>query len=129
MANAVQPKFKEAILQAFLASVDVKAILIDTADYTYSSAHDFLDDVAAGAREEISAALGSKTFTDGVFDCVDGSFPSTTGDPCEAVYVFVDTGNAATSNLICYYDTASGLPVTLGGNVTVSWHASGLFAL
>jgi hypothetical protein len=41
----------------------------------------------------------------------------------------VDTGNAATSRLIAYIDTASGLPVTLGGDVTVRWHASGIFAL
>lgn len=131
MANQLYPSFKEALLSGAvnLTSVDVKAVLIDTADYTFNTAHDFLDDVAAASREETSGNLASKTVTGGVFDAADVTFSATSGDGCEAVILYVDTGNAATSRLIAYIDTASGLPVTLGGDVTVRWHASGIFAL
>lgn len=45
--------------------------------------------------------------------------------------LFVDTGNAATDALICYIDSASsGLPVTPnGGDIVISWSASGIFTL
>jgi hypothetical protein len=73
MANAIYPKFKEALLQGDIAldTANVKAVLVDLADYTYSAAHDFLDDVAAGGRVATSGNLASKTFTDGVFDSAD----------------------------------------------------------
>jgi hypothetical protein len=43
----------------------------------------------------------------------------------------VDTGTAATSPLVAYIDTGvTGLPVTPnGGNITVTWNASGIFQL
>ena len=45
----------------------------------------------------------------------------------EAIVFYVNTGNTATSNLICYVDTISGSPINLapnGGNVTVSFSGS-----
>ena len=45
-----------------------------------------------------------------------------TGDPSEALLIYKDTGTEATSPLIAYIDTATGLPVTPnGGNITVTW--------
>ena len=131
MANALYDTFKQSLLEGAnnLTSVNIKAILVDTADYTFSAAHDFLDDVAAAAREETSANLSGKTTTNGVFDATDVTFTATSGDPCEAVILYIDTGVAATSRLICYIDTAGGLPVTLGGDVVVRWNASGIFSL
>ena len=51
MASAVYPKAKELFMGGNLDLVNdtIKAILVDTADYTYNSGHDFLDDVAAVA--------------------------------------------------------------------------------
>jgi hypothetical protein len=45
--------------------------------------------------------------------------------------IYKDTGTASTSPLIGYFDVvASGLPVTPnGGNITVTFNASGIFAL
>lgn len=133
MANALYPKFKQALLEGDIAldTSDVKCMLVDLADYTYSAAHDFLDDVPVAAREEISAALGSKTFTDGVFDSANPVFTGATGDPCEALILFIDTGSAATSRLIAFYDTGvTGLPVLPnGGDINVTVNASGWFAL
>ena len=135
MASAVYPKAKEQLLQAGinLSSADVKTVLVDTADYTYSASHEFLSDVPSGARVATSGNLGSKTFTSGVFDAADATFTAATGDQSEALIIYVDTGNASTSRLVAYIDTASsGLPVTPnGGDITVSWDngANKIFAL
>jgi hypothetical protein len=136
MANNLYPKWKEALLQGSANSAltgTVKFMIIDAADYTYSAAHDFLDDVPAAARVATSAAVSSKTYTDGVFDCADVTFSGVSGDQAEALIGFIDTGTESTSRLVCYLDTAaSGLPVTPnGGNITVTWDsgANKIFAL
>jgi hypothetical protein len=134
MANTLYPKWKEALLQASANSAltgTMKAILVDLADYTYNAAHDFLDDVPSGARVATSAALASKTYTNGVFDVADFGFTAVTGDPSEALIVFIDTGTEGTSRLVAYIDSGvTGLPVTPnGGDINLTVNASGLFAL
>jgi hypothetical protein len=135
MANIVYPKYKEALISGSsnisLSSGDVKAILIDLDEYTYSAAHDFLDDVPAPARVAISGNLGSKTVTDGNFDTADFSFSSVTGAESEALILFIDTGTAGTSRLVAYYDTGvTGLPVTPNGaDIDITVNASGWFTL
>lgn len=133
MANALYPSFKAALLAGSvdLSSVNVKVVLVDLADYTYSSAHDFLDDVAAGGRVATSGNLASKTLTGGVFDSADPVFTGATGDQAEALILYVDTGTAATSRLIAFYDTGvTGLPVTPNsGDINVTVNASGWFSL
>jgi hypothetical protein len=126
MASTWYPKFKEAILTAAsnsnASSGNVKAVLVDSADYSYSATHEFLSDVPSGARVATSGNLANKTFTNGVFDADDFSFSTVTGDPSEAIVFYIDTGSAATSRLMVYVDTASsGLPVTPnGGNINVT---------
>lgn len=123
MADAIYPKFKEAALQGNtdLAGGTVKAMLVDGADYTYGAAHEFLDDIPAAAQEETSPALTTKAFTDGTFNADDVTFTGTAGDDCEAVVLFIDSGTASTSRLICYLDSIAGFPVTLGGDITIEW--------
>lgn len=125
MANAIYPKWKEAVIQGSANSSlagNVKAILVDTTDYTYNAAHDFLDDVPSAAIVATSANLGTKTYTNGTFDTADFTFTAVTGDVSEALIIYIDTGSAATSRLVCYRDTSvTGLPVTPnGGDITVS---------
>ena len=134
MANAVYPKGKKAILDGdvdFLTDT-IKIVLVD-ATYTYSTAHDFLDDIAAGDRVATSAALSSKTTTDGAFDAADVTFTSLTGNTVTSWVLFKDTGTASTSQLIAYFDTVSGggaLSFTPnGGNFTLSFGASGIFTI
>ena len=134
MANAVYPKGKKAILDGdvdFLTDT-IKIVLVD-ATYTYSTAHDFLDDIDAGDRVATSAALSSKTTTDGAFDAADVTFTSLTGNTVTSWVLFKDTGSAATSQLIAYFDTVSGggaLSFTPnGGNFTLSFGASGIFTI
>lgn len=133
MANALYDYGKEQLLQSLdLSAVNVKAVLVDTNDYTVNlSTHQDLADVAAGARVATSANLSSKTYAAGVFDSADVTFSSVTGDQSEAIILYVDSGVEATSTLIAYFDTAaSGLPVTPdGNNITVTVNASGWFTL
>jgi hypothetical protein len=133
MANAIYPLYKQALLDAS-ANVDlndgtVKVALVDTGTYTYSASHDFYNDLSGvvGTPQEIL----NTTVTNGVFDGDNVTFTAVTGDTVEALVIYIDTGDAATSRLVAYIDTSvTGLPVIPnGGDLTISWNASGIFAL
>lgn len=133
MANALYPKWKEALLQNSSNSAltgTVKAALVDTGTYTYNSAHEFLTSLTGvvGTAQTIGA---TKTYTNGVFDGGDVTYTAVTGNTVEALVLYIDTGTAGTSRLVAYIDTGvTGLPVTPnGGDISVTWNASGIFAL
>lgn len=134
MANALYPKWKENLLQFGannnLSAGTVKLALVDTAVRGYVSTDQFYSSMSA-AVVGTPQTLGSKTFTDGVFDAADPSFPSVSGASCEALLLYIDTGNPATSPLVAFIDTGvTGLPVTPnGGIINVAFNASGIFAL
>lgn len=124
MANGLYVKGIESLMKGEIDLVNdtIKCTLVDAADYTVDLAnHDFINDVAAGARVA-TAALASKAVTGGAFDAADVTFPAVTGDPSEALVIWRDTGTESTSQLIMYIDTATGLGVTPnGGDITVTW--------
>lgn len=128
MANALYDNGRESFLRGEISwnADDIKAVLVDTALYTVDlDAHQFLDDIPGGARVATSANLAGKTTTDGVADANDVTFPTVSGATVEAVVLYQDTGVEATSRLIAYIDTATGLPVTPnGGDITVQWAAT-----
>ena len=132
MASAIYPKAKEAFLKGDidLENDTIRAVLIDTGTYTYSAAHSVYSDLSGVVGSE-SGGFDDVTVTNGVFDAGDITFTAVTGNTVEAIVIFQDTGNPATDRLIAYIDTASsGLPATPnGGNITVTWHASGIFSL
>ena len=136
MANKIYPLWKEAVMQGASNSSlagNVKALLIDTADYTYSDSHQFHSDVAGAAIVATSPNLSGKTYTNGVFDSSDYTFSAVTGDQSEALIYFIDTGVSATSRLVFYDDTnISGAPVTPNGgdiNVALDNGSNKIFAL
>lgn len=106
---------------------DIKPVLLDVADYTVDLANDeFLSDIPTAAQVAIGPSMTGKTATAGVFDATSPyAFSAVTGDPCEAVAYFKNTGNPATSPLLSYHDSAvSGLPVTPNGgdiNILFDW--------
>lgn len=133
MANAIYPKYKEAILQSSANSSltgTVKVALVDTGTYTYSATHEFLTSLTGvvGTAQTIGA---TKSYTNGVFDGSDVTFPTVSGATVEALVIYIDTGVAGTSRLVAYLDTGvTGLPVTPnGGDIVVQFNASGIFAL
>lgn len=127
MANALYDLARQKFLNGELdwTDHDIKVALVDVADYTVDLALDeFLDDIPGAAIVSTSPNLTGKTTAAGVADADDATFSAVAGDVSEALVIYRDTGVAATSPLIAYIDTATGLPVTpSGGDVIVQWDA------
>ncbi len=102
---------------------NIKCVLVDTGAYTANFSTDAnLSDIPGGARIATSGNLSGKTNVGGVFDAADVVFSSVSGVQSEAVAIYKDSGSAATSKLIAYIDTATGLPITpTGADITVTW--------
>lgn len=118
-----------------LLSADLKIVMVDTAGYTADfDADEFLSDIPALDRVATSPNLASKTLTidtatspdQVVFDCADFVFPTVSGDPTEALVLYKDTGDPATSPLIAYFDGGSVAVTPNGNNVNCVISASGL---
>lgn len=142
MANAIYPIYKTALLAASAnVSLNVNdatdgpfCSLIDTNDVAYNAAHDFYDDVLAavvGTTQRITnPTVGS--VSQGTFDGDNVTFTAVTGDVSEALIIYRHNGGPNTTwRLVCYLDTnVTGLPVTPnGGDIIVTWSASGIFTL
>lgn len=133
MANQLYPSYKALLLNAGLnlASLTIKAALVDTGVTAFNSAHDNYDDIST-AVVGAPVTLETKTTTGGVFDS--GTNPSFTGlvaaPTIEAIAIYYDSGTPATSTLIAWIDTATGLPVAAGATqADVTWDVTGIFAL
>lgn len=136
MSNILYTKGKEGILNGSISWLtdNIRAVLLDTGAYTVSgTTHQYLSDIPSGARIAISPVLSGRTAAGGIADANDLTFSVVSGATVEALALYSDTGNAATSRLICYIDSASaGLPFTPnGGNVQVQWPSTSnrIFAL
>lgn len=140
MANAIYPKWKAALLQNSADSdldgsgtTGVYAALYDVgAGGAYDAADEFYTDLSAGIVGTPVEIGATKSYTNGVFDGADVTFTSVTGAQCEAIVIYrSNAGASSTHRLIAYIDTSvTGLPVTPnGGNISVAWNASGIFAL
>jgi len=132
MANAIYPKWKEAVIQASANSSlggTVRVALVDAGTYTYSAAHEFLSSLSGVVGT--AQTLGSKTFVNGTFDAADVTYTAVSGASVEALVIYIDTGVAGTSRLVAYLDTGyTNLPVTPnGGNITITWDAAGIFTI
>lgn len=125
MSNSLYGKGRQKFLDADIDwSVDtIKAVLVDTASYTVSIDVDEFYSTISAAVVGTPVTLSSKTSTLGVADAADISFTGLSSAPSiEAIVIYKDTGTAATSPLIAYIDTATGLPVASGATqVDVTW--------
>jgi hypothetical protein len=138
MANAIYPIYKGDLLAAS-ASVSLNVdtatdgpfcALVDTGTYTYSAAHDFFNDLSGlvGTDQRITAP----TVTTGTFDGSDLTYTAVSGATVEALVIYRHNAGANTTwRLVAYIDTGvTGLPVTPnGGNITITWNASGIFTI
>jgi len=135
MASVVYPLAKDAFLKEGIhwTSDTIKVQLVDTGDYTYSAAHQYLSDLTAAGRVGTGTTITGCTCTNGVADGADVTLSSVSGDQSEALVVYQDTGDSSTSQLIAYIDAfASGMPVTPnGGDIEVQWATggTGIFSL
>jgi hypothetical protein len=137
MANAVYPKYKEAILSGSAnsaltgtGSTGLWVALVDTGTYTYSAAHEFYSSLSGivGTDVEVSTV----TLTNGLIDGDNETFTAVSGATVEAlVYYRKNAGANTTWRLVAYVDTGvTGLPVTPnGGDINLNHHASGIIQL
>lgn len=138
MANAIYPEYKEDLLLG-TASRDLDnntatdgpfCALVDTGTYTYAGTHEFYSELSGvvGTDQRIT----TPTCTNGTFDGDNITYTSVTGNSVEALVIYRKNAGANTTwALVCYIDTSvTGLPVTPnGGDITVTWNASGIFSL
>ena len=112
MANTLYDFCRQRFLEAQLnwMTDTIKVLLVDTGAYTPQTAvHQYLADIGISARIAGPVTLTSKTTTGGAADAADVTFTSVTGPSIEAIVIYMDTGTEATSPLIAYIDTATGL--------------------
>jgi len=138
MANALYPLWKQELLKG-TANTDldqtgtngVYAALVDTGTYTYSASHQYYSSLSGigGTPQEIT----TPTQVNGTFDGDNVTFTAVAGTVSyEAIVLYRKNAGANTTwALIAYIDTSvTGLPVTSnGGDITISWNASGIFTL
>lgn len=138
MANSFFTSYLNGILGAHATTVDldantIKMYLHDNGVTALNAATQSFYNTISGGLVGTAYTLANKTNTSaiGVFDnTVDPApaFTAVSGATVEALVFFKDTGTPTTSDLICYFDTATGLVLTPnGGDVNVTFNASGIF--
>lgn len=131
MTNVIYPKAKQSLLQAGINmnSGAIKAAVL-TSSYTYSAAHQYWSSAVAYVLGT-PQAIANKTFVNGLFDGDDVVYSSLGGGTVAAIMIYLDTGTAATSPLICFINASiGGAPlVTDGTDTTTTWSGSGIFQL
>ena len=124
MANVLYDPGREGFLDGSIDwdTGDIRVMLV-LSSYSFSAAHKFVSDLGAVDNGR-SAALGSKTVTNGVADAADTSLVATAATASKALIIFQHTGTDSTARLIAYIDTpTSGLPFTpsAGQTVNITW--------
>ena len=137
MANALYPKWKQELIQATANTAltgTVKVALVQITGggtpYTYSSSHQFYSDLSGVINSD--QTIGSHTYINGTFSGANVTFLSVSGaNVVGALVIYISTGVAGTSPLVCYLDTnITGIPFTpSGGDVQITWDAAGIFTL
>jgi len=122
-ANALFDPGREGFLDGSIDwdTDDIRAMLVLNS-YTFDAADKFVADLGAVDNGR-SAALASKTVTNGVADAADTSLTATAATSSGKLVIFKHTGSDATARLIAYIDTATGLPFTpaAGQNIPITW--------
>ena len=125
MANTLYDYCRQRFLESQInwMTDTVKVILVSTGAYTPQTAvHQYLADIPVSARIAGPVTLTAKATTGGAADAADCTFTSVSGATINAIVIYKDTGTEATSPLIAYIDTATGLPITPnGGDIIVTW--------
>lgn len=118
MANAACNAWLEAQASATPVAwlTDTIKVAILSSAYTFSSAHDFFNDLTSVLG---TATLGSKTCTNGVLDAADAVVTGVLASAAHSIWIYKDTGTPATSQLMLYLDQGVGFDQTPTGNTTV----------
>lgn len=132
MASQRYTKANERFMVGEIDLLDdtIKAVLVDGSDYTPDfDTDEFIDDIPGGAVVGTAATLASKSVTGGVFDCAPITFTAPSGDPCEHLALYKDTGTPATSPLIALLDIPTATPNGVSNHTFTPTGANKLFKL
>jgi hypothetical protein len=141
MANAFYDYFLTNLLKKTTTTPDFDTVTLKWAPIDHGTdtpnvaSDDFYNDISAGLVGALSDALASVTVgvvAAGVVDAADDSpaWTALSGSSIESINLINDSGAGATSDLIIYVDTATGLPLTPnGGDVNIAYNASGIFKI
>lgn len=125
MSNQMYGKGREKFANGEIDWIDddIRTVLVDTQTYSVNiDVDEYLDDIPVGERVSTSANLTGKNNTLGTLDADDVTFTTVAGDESEALVIIKWTGNEATSPLLAYIDTATGLPISPnGGDIVIQW--------
>ena len=135
----IYDRFKQAMMEDAVgasleaAGTDIKVVLLNvtgtgTLYVPTQATHEFITDVPVAARIATSGNLTGKAVSGRNFNADDITLTAVTGAAGEAVLLFIDTGTASTSRLICYLDEGVMFSPD-GNNITVTWSSSGIFDL
>lgn len=132
MANTLQNRARQGFASAEIdwPNATVKCVAVDSG-YTYSSAHEDLADVGAGARVATTTCT-NPTAVDGVLDIDNPTFAGASvpaGDTITGFWVYVDTGVEGTSLLVYWIDTVNGAAVSIatdGNDIELGLAGQGL---
>lgn len=137
MANVFFNAGKGAILKGEIQPLTdtLKLAFMTPAYIPDVDAHVFWSDVSASIASGTTAqTLGSKAVTvdntnnRAEFDAADVSVASQTTSTNKFI-LYKDTGNAATSQLVCCIDIAEGTLSPVNGTLAVAFNAEGIFAI
>lgn len=140
MANAIYPQYLETLLNpangpngdAPDLNTDTITNSLHSSTYTYSAAHDDFAELS-GQIDSQRETVGSPTVALGVFDAADTTFTTVAAGSTLDSYIFSEsTGTPANDHLIAYFDTDASGAISLatnGGDIVVSYNASGIFSL
>jgi hypothetical protein len=127
MANLIYKKAKESFLKGEinLYSNTIKVLILNNSYTPNVDTHQFVSDINSSYIEHRTGALLNKTVTSGVFDADDITVSDYSGNSFNALAIYVDSGSDATSRLIAYLDTSTGLPFSsanVAAPVTIAWN-------
>jgi hypothetical protein len=139
VSNQVYPLFKQSLLTEADANKSLNqtgsnapyaALITTSSGYTYSAAHQFYSSLSniVGTPQPIT----TPTVVNGLFDGDDVTFTAVSGTVVGAIVIYRQNAGANTTwRLVLFEDTSvTGLPVTPnGGNIVVTWNASGIVQL
>jgi len=114
---------------------DVRVSLLDQTDSgVITAATENYGQVDTAVVVAASGALASKTVgivATGVFNAADVTFTAVTGDAADYLTLYKYNATPANAPLIVTWDSATtGIPVTPnGGDITVTWNASGILQI
>jgi len=140
LATVIHDDFLDAMLGNPTHSVidfnadNIDVSLLDETDSGTITAsfvdYDEVDTATVVATTDL-ASITIGTVATGALDAADTTFSTVTGDAADFLLLWKNSGTPATSPLAITWDSATtGLPVTPnGGDITVTWNASGLITL